>query len=354
MERTPKKAPLPCFGLEHNRHDAQCQKCPHYEGCREHMGSRVDKIALDKVRFDIVPEKWSGHRYDMDDPELPHLQRLYADCFVSVFHKNPLDNVGRFKDEIASKAMRSRCSLRMFMLANMVAHEIAEKEIIEHSEKQRAAPFRAKLLTGDFAVKRAETYQKMCRDRYGAFTIKSLEVLTDEDKDPLERTMAHCELSAAQWIIRYKVHTGTPRDQALLALYENEELQLQPEWLALEETYEQLILKPFIEKPSGTSAVQAHRFSVLQVYKLYKRNWSTGRSAWLTRQSVMRDVLLHVLTSFSYHPSDFLYPRESVRKPMDFWLELAYAIRHNHCWRFVQGEPSFFTPRRNEVLTPRS
>jgi len=355
MERTPRKAPLPCFGLEHSSHDPECHACPHYHECSTYMGSRRDKVPLDKIRFDIVPaEKWREHTYDMEDPELPYLQRLYCDCFVTVFRRNPLDNVGRFKNEIAANAMKAKCSVRMFMLANMVAHEVAEKEIVAHTEKQRSAAFRVKLLTAPFSIKRAEAYEQLCSERYGTFGIKSLSVLTGEDKDPLEQGMAHSEQTAAQWIVRHKVHTGTPRDDALRALYESEEIQLQPEWLALEETYEALILKPFLEKAYGSQLEQRHRFSVVQVYKHYKKNPSIGRNAWLTRQSIMREVLLNVISSFGYQPSDFLYPREPVRKPMDFWLELAYTIRQNHCWRHIQGEPSFFTPKRHEAQLRRS
>ena len=354
MERTSQKAPKPCFGLEHNRHDPECQACPHFDACLAHSASRVDKVALNKVQFDIVPEPFRKHQYDMDDPELPFLQRTYTDCFSSVFHKNASDNVSRFKAEIASNALKASCSLRMFMLANMVAHEVAEKEVVIHTERARAVPFRAKLLTGDLSVKRAKTYQQLCRDRYGTFSLNSLQVLSNEDKDDLEKSMALSELSAARWIIRYKIHCGTPREESLKALYESEELQLDPEWLALEETYEELVLKPFIEHPSGTQAVQRHRYSVLQVYKHYKHHITSARIAWLTRQSVLPDTVLEVISSFGYDPSDFLYPRDPVRKPMSFWMELSLAIRHNHCWRFLQGEPSYFSPKRNEVLRQRS
>ena len=47
MLQVPQKAPLPCYGLEHNRADPMCQQCPHFDGCLEHMGSRADKLPLE-------------------------------------------------------------------------------------------------------------------------------------------------------------------------------------------------------------------------------------------------------------------------------------------------------------------
>lgn len=316
------------------------------------MGSRADKVTLDRVKFDIVPEKFREDALDMDDPELPHLQRLYTDCHLSVFHRNALDNISQFRSVVALNAQKARCSVRMFMLANMVAHKIHNEHVIKNTEKLRATPFRAKMLTGELSIKRAKTYQEMCHNQFGTFSLTSLAVLTDgDDKNDLAATMLSSEITAARWFIRYKIFNSGAAE----LLYETEELQLAPEWLAIEESYVDFILKPFIErKIKGSAAVQRHRFNVFQVHTFYKRHMTNQRLAWLTRQQILPDAVKQILSIFRHQPEDFLYPREPVTEPMKFWKSLALSIRQYHCWLYLQGAPSYFTPRRNEVLTRRS
>lgn len=357
MDRIPQKIPLPCYGLEHNKLDPMCQNCPHHDGCREYMGSRLDKVTLDRIQFHLVPEAFDKEAFnmafDVDDPELPYLQRLYADCFTSVFHKNPTDNVSRFKAEIAANARKAECSVRMFMLANMTAHRVHEKEVVVNTEKLRAARFTASLLKGELSIKRAKMYQAMCKDQFGTFSLTSLAILTDtDDKEELEATMLRSEITAAQWLVRYKIFNSTIGEMSMFA---SEELQLAPEWLAIEDTYVELVMRPYVAKTiRGTEALERHRFNAFQVHGHYKSHIASQRLAMIARQRIMPEAVKHVLGSFNHHPDDFLYPREPVLKPMEFWKRLALTIRHYHCWLYINGEPSYFTPRRIETLPSRS
>lgn len=355
MKQVPQKAPLPCYGLEHDRADPQCQACPHYAGCLEHMGSRADKVPLDRLRFDIIPKEFQKKIiHEAEDPEIPYLQRLYSDCFASIYHRNPADSASYYKSEIAANARRANCSVRMFILANMVAHEMHQKTMIEHTERQRAVPFRAKLLTNDLSVKRAETYQEMCNDRFGTFSLKSLEVLTDVDRDDIDAKMEHNETTAGLWVVRFRIYNGVQRDPTLTALYADKEFDLDPEWLALEPSYGALVLDAYRAKRTGTEALQRHRFNVIQSLGHYKKHPAMGRAAWLARQDALPRTVRVVVSRFGYQPEDFLYPREPITDMMNFWLELGLTIRHNHCWRLLEGETSFFGPRRNETLVRRS
>lgn len=354
IEREPKKAPLPCFGLEHDKYDKECQACPHAEACVEHMASRVNKVPLDRLRFDIIPEAFRHHtfaHYELEDPELPYLQRLFSDCYASVFHKNPTENISRYRDQIAISARRVPCSVRMFILSNMVAHEINENVVMEHTEKGRAARFTGNLLTGALAVKRACEYQKMCQDRYGTFSLKSLEIISDDDKDSIEETMMLSEQTAGNWLVAYKIHNRAPKIEMFQGLYADKELQLAPEWLALEESYSELILKPYLSTKTGSETLQRHRFSASQCLTRYKQRPSIGRYAWLARQQTLKETVRVVLANFGYHPEDLLYPQEPIRNIFEFWIELGTVIRHNHCWRFLNGEPSFFS-RHREIKRP--
>lgn len=315
--------------------------------CVEAMGFRADKVPLNRIRWNIVPKQFAGQNLDLDasDPELPHLRRIFADCHVSVFGTETGEKPDRFAKEIAKNARLVPCSVRMFILANMVAQREHEKTVIQHTEKGRASAFRAKMLTTQLAVKRASTYQEMCNDEFGTFSLKSLCVLTGEDEpEDIESTMLRSEITAGQFFVRYKIFNG---GDGLEALYNSEELQLAPEWLAIEQTYIDTILKPYSErKIKGTDAVELHRFNARQVHGHLKKHLSTQRLFWLAREKIMPQAVQHVLSKFRHKPDDFLYPREPETDPMRFWLRLALTIRQYHCWLYLNDEPSFFTPRR--------
>ncbi len=354
MEQTPQKAPLPCFGLEHDRNAPECRQCPHADRCIEYMGTREGKVPLDRIRFDILPPNYREHTlasYQLTDPELPYLQRLFCDCYKSVFHRNPTENISRYKDEIARNANKVPCSVRMFLLANMVAHEIGQGVVVGHTEKARASKFKGILLTGALSIRRAQQYQKTCQDRYGTFSLKSLEILANDDKDPIEGTMLRSETTAGIWLVNYKIRYRAPRLEALAALYEDMELHLDPEWLALDDNYAETVLKPYVDRKTGTEVLQRHRFNAFHVHARFKRRPSLGRNAWLARQDILRDAVRAVLDNFGYAPGDFLYTREPVTNMPDFWLELGKVIRHNHCLRFINGEPSYYATRRITVPT---
>jgi len=319
------------------------------------MGARYDMVPLNRVRWNIVPARFvdEASQLVMDDPEIPHLKRLYTDCYWSVFHCKPYEDASRFAKEIKKNAIKVPCSVRMFILANMVAQREHEKQIIQNTEKLREASFRVKMLTGELAVKRARVYQELCQNEFGTFSLSSLSVLAKEDmKDNMDDLMLRSEATAATWFVRYKIFNGGPASERL---YESEELQLAPEWLALEQTYIDTILKPYIErKISGSEMAERHRFNAFQVHCQFKKNLTLQRMAWVSRQRIMSEAVGRVLAVFDHQPADFLYPREPETDPMRFWMRLALTIRHYHCWLYLNGQPSFFTPRRNETRARRS
>lgn len=350
MERIPQKAPLPCYGLEHDRFDTTCQACPHAEGCVQKMGVRYDMVPLTKVKWNLVPETFAGEALQMDDPEIPHIKRIYAECYESVFHRRHETHPDyRAAKTVVMNSLRVPCSLRMFILSNMVAQREHERQTIQHTSKMVPTKFTFKMLSGPLAVKRAKAYQEMCHNEFGTFTLKSLSVLTDDDvnelaiKDDMPARMLRSEVTAAQWLVRYKIFNGGSGE---LAMYQSVELQLDPAWLAIEQTYINLILKPYIDrKLKGSEAEERHRFNVFQTHGWYKRHLSDQRVAFLARQQIMPEAVARVLSNFSHDTNDFLYPRPPETDPMKFWLRLALTIRHYHCWLYLHGENSYFTPR---------
>jgi len=355
-EPTPVTVPLPCFGLEYSPRQRKCQDCPHQTDCKVYMGSKLDKVPLDKVLWNIVPENYGVEAYGYaDDLEQPHLRRLYEDCYRSVFGELPKDAslVSLHQRAIVKNAMAAECSVRLFMLACMVAHKMVQEDVVRHTEKLEASNFSAVSLTKPGAVSKAIAYKEVCAREFGTYSPTSLLILAKErnEKSQFESFLdglLSSEITAAKNLIQYKIHHSGPWEQAA---YESDELSLSPHWLALEEDYVNKVLNPYLENPKRkkvSRAIYDHRYNVLDTIKFLKKNPSYAKTLWLWRQQIMPKAVLAVLRYFNLRTDDFLYSRNPVRKTMDFWKTLALAIRHYHCWLYVQGLPSFFTRR---VLT---
>jgi len=347
LERTPITAPLPCFGLEHDPLDPICRNCTHEPECLKYMGSRASKLPLDRIRFNILPEAMAKREAAREltaiDPEAPYMERLYVDCFFSVFLQKPQDKSGisLYRKQILANATKSNCSLRMFFLANMVGHQVSEESVIDHTDRAIAHKFKVKHLTSKLAVSRCEAYAKLCRKNFGTFSLSSLSTLADTDyeRSEVESNMLTSEVTAGSFIVAYKTSHGGPPYEAL---YAQEELQLDPYWLALEPTYRSYLLPDGVKR-EGTEVQLQHRFSVNQVQRQLARNPTDFRRLWVMRQRIMPEAVSRVLATAHYRPDDFLIENRPVLSALELWNQLGRAIQHYQCHQYLEGEPSVFS-----------
>ena len=363
MVREPQKAPLPCFGKEYQETDARCYHCPHQKLCCEYMGAQLNRVPLDQITFNLMPEPSENGRVDLhrdflkyklseDDPDAKNIQFLYERCYKVVFNRMPTDSAEQHRLKIQANAKEANCSLEAFLLSNMVAHQNHDS-IVNKNTQTRVASFRAHLLTGALSIKRAHAYLSICRKRFGTFSTNSLLSLSDAPRrDTLENTMLNSETTFATNLINTKMVTSTPTE---LQLYEAVELQLAPEWLALEATYFDYILKLSAAGQLKAAGVLArHRHDVIQMHGAYKRSRALCRQAFISRQEIMPEAVNRVLSHFGYAPTDFLFFRDPVTNVYKFWLLLALAIRHHHCLRFLEGETSCYRTRLHATGLQRS
>lgn len=339
--------PLPCFGLEYLPHDPVCQSCPHQTGCIKFMGSRAGKIELSKLTFNLMPpgvRPKAKVALNFEDPELPHLERLYADCYQTIFRDKPKDNLSRYRDEIVKAARECATSLRMFILSNMVGHQVHQHTLMEHTERSTPRPFTAKLLSGKLARTRCEKYGKLCNKEYGTFSLTSLSTLVDEDyeKDDLSTGMLNSEITAGKFIVSYKINHGGPPYEAL---YEHEEFGMNQYWLAIEPSYQSTILDAHRVKPSGSEAIRCHRYDVIQTIGYLHRNRKDQSLVFAARERIMPQAVRHVLSFFHHQPTDFLIEDAPITDPLKLWIQIGRAIQHYQCFLFLQGEPSFYARR---------
>jgi hypothetical protein len=341
MERIAQPVPKPCYAVEFDLSSPVCQECELQRQCFEALGVRKQKVTLDKVEFSLVPKDFGLSKIKLDDPELPTIERTYIVCHQTIFGRRPKDKIGQHLNSFLANVRKSKASIRMFMLANMVGHQQQQQTVAERTEREAGKYYSAVLFTHANAVTRVEMYREMCQKEFGTFNLSALDTLTEGGfaENDLERRMEHSEVTAARTLIGWKIHKGGP---GFAALYDHQELTLDPYWLATEPSYEETILKPYRDGNKGTAMQARHRYAVGQVRAQMKKKKDWAIAVHQARERVMPGCVVRVLHFFGYHPKDFEVENVPQTNAMEFWTSVARVIQHVECIRYLDGDRSVF------------
>jgi len=343
--RTAKSSPLDCFALEYNAFVPKCRACPHAKECVQHMGSRLKKIPLSRVDYRLVPEAlWDYAYHAIDqytDPEIPVIEQTYIICFTTVFDRHPKDRIGEHAAFVCARAKELNCSVRLYILANMLAWQSVQEE------KERVQPdapvqtFSAKALAGKMAMERAKVYAEVCRREYGTFSIASIDTQTGSqlEKNSLDQVLLRNEIAVGRFIIGWKLENAGPVYEQL---YNALELSLDPRWLATESSYRPIIDEHLI-KPKGTSTIRDHRFSVTTVIRHLKHSRQSCIATFRTRELIMPRAVGEVLRYFGFKADDFDVDDKPITEPLKVWVHLARAISQYNCWLHITGHDSIYS-----------
>lgn len=340
-EIKPITPPLACFGAEFKESDPKCAACAHNTECQQFMGARLHRIPLSKATFRMLPEAYDL-RFNVveDDPELPHLQRVYILCYQTVFEREPLDcNLGRFAKAILSNVRLSNCSVRMFMLSNMLGFKRMDEIRQAKAAIARTSKFTPWRLTDKTALERARTYSDLCHKEYGTFTVSTLSTLSESnvDKTDIEKKMLNSEICAGRWLVNHKTfHEGSPYG----LMFEQISPDLDPRWLAVEDNYKVLVLDN--KAWTGTQQQRSHRYAVVQSIGQMKRHSNTAGAIFKVRQDIMPEAVNKVLEHFGYRAEDFEVEDKAITNPLEMWVNLGRALQHWNLINYLHGGENLF------------
>ena len=320
----PSVAPLECYGLSYHETREMCRSCPHVAGCHELMGDRINRIPVSETKFCLVPEGFV-RRTEEPNADFRDIESIYIECWEQVYGPPAEGNVGKFREQVFALAKAAHVSVPLFVLVSMFAH----------SKTYPGQPFSAGKMVDGRALTRVKTYTAACFDAFGAVNPRLLDAVTDGDLDKfrLDARMLKSEALAGQWLIDYNLwEPGLPFEAMLLEL-ENE---LDPYWLAVEKHYEPIRMA-YAEKrsvpPDAKTATTRH--DTLVIYQHMKKHKHSAISNFRTREKIMPDAVIRVLSNYGYQPSGFEITNAPVTDPLLFWHRLAQAIQHMEWLLFV-------------------
>lgn len=341
MERIAIEVPKPCYALEFDLSSQVCQECEFQRQCFEALGPRRNKITLDKIEFKLVPKSYGLDNIRVEDPELPTLERTYILCHQTIFGRRPKDRIGQHKNSFLANVKLAGCSIRLFMLTNMIAFKQQQKDIARHTERGIKHYYSSVMFTHANAVSRVDMYREMCRKEFGTFDLSALDTLTEGGyaENDVERRMLQSEITAARFTVGFKIRRGGPPWRYL---YEAQEFNLDPYWLATEPTYREIVLKPYMAGERASKALNNHRYAVTQVIAQMKKKKDWAIAIFQARERIMPRAVADVVHAFGFGPKDFEIDAEPVTSVSDFWVFLSRAMQHVHCLRYIDGDRSVF------------
>jgi hypothetical protein len=323
LERLAKQIPLPCYGTEQDLADARCKACEWQKPCLAAHGRRAGRVKLTQATFALVPELLALRL--PSDPDEADLEAAYWRCHRLVFDSDPPDKLGRWPtagQKLSAICHESRCSLETAITAVMMAHREANPD----------RPFYSNMLIGPSAARRVELYRDACRGQYGHFDAKSLGLLTRTSRTTLADRMLASECLFGEFIVASKARLEGPAP-AIQEFYQARELALDPFWLAIEPSYQPVILR-HVEEETGTTQLRRHRLHVVQAIAELKRGKEKATRVFLARQEVAPMAVEIVVSRSGISSRSLELEPRPVTSMSHLWLRIGLAIQHLRLLKF--------------------
>jgi hypothetical protein len=337
VDRTPITEPLalPCLGKELDLADPRCQACPHQPRCRWLYGRRMGRVPLSTSSFKLMPPRLEEIRDKLEDPDMPDLEETYRQCHMAVFERLPADRIGqrpRALEAVPRVAKELNCSVKVMMTTVMMAHQASSPD----------RDFYATMLAGPSAVRRVEMYRDACRQKFGFFDISAINTLTGEAHTTLDDRLLTSETIFGEFVVGYKMRVG---GEPFTEFYRIREQGLDPTWLAIEPTYQEVLMS-HVQDPHGSHHIRRHRHAVVQAQRALKLNKRQAAFTFQAREKIMPKAVATVVWRRGINP-DHLLVESPVVDAGKMWSRVGLALQHVHLLRFIDGDAA----AANELLS---
>ena len=296
------------------------------------MGRRLSRVTLTHARFSLVPPAYL-RRYEEKNAVDRDIEAHYCAAHYQVFGTDPLDSVGHNRHKLLELLTLTACDVHTFMLTSMHAHSLLSPNV----------PFQSSMLAQGKATERVRVYGKAAKEKYAAFSQHTLELLgaTVNARDSAERRLQNSEFRAACWIIDYKLKGlgGNPTEPLLDA----EEDNLDPMWLAAEDSYTQRLFD-YSARRIGVKQVRHDAHEMRQRMQKHKH---AAISVFMARERCMRRVIEEVTHYYGHNTEAFEIEDVPIENTLHLWWKLGLAIQHMECIRFVNYAEGIYAKSRS-------
>jgi len=288
---------------------------------------RARHVPLSTIKFNFTPEGLEQSIVEPKEINAKVVEDMFRRSYYRVYRAWPKQSVGNKWELILANARTSKLSLETFMVTVMLSWRITRPNTV----------FPVPMLAQPMAPDKVMDYARICRDTKGYTGADALGKLFDLDMSGLGEKLARSEMLYGQSIIGWKLFKGS---LDFKAIYTNLELSLDPYWLAVEPTYMDCVITPYLQDSSKSSTLQCEiRSIVCQHIGMMKRNKRIASTVFSLRAKMMAEAVKSALEKWSKKPDDFTHANVTVTDPTKFWNALGLAVLHVECQRAVDSLP---------------
>ena len=313
----------PCFGVEY-RPDKTCVQCPYVAKCSAFVKQHVP---LSTLKFNFTPEKLDQSIVEPEEINSKVVEDMFRRSFYRVYRAWPKQSVGQHWELVLANARTSKLPLETFIVTVLLSWNITRPK----------TPFPVSMLTRPLAPDKVMEYARICRDTKGHAGAAALGELFEIDLTCVDSKLLRSEILFGNSIIGWKLHKGTLDFEYI---YGELEATLDPYWLAIEPSYTEHVLKPYLRDEIKSSSLQREiRSCVTQHIGLMKRRPRIATSVFAMRARVMQNALNSVLDKWGHKPDNFTHMNVTVSDAAKFWNFLGMAVLHYECLKAIDCQP---------------
>jgi hypothetical protein len=138
-------------------------------------------------------------------------------------------------------------------------------------------------------------------------------------------------------VVGYKLRSDA---QPFSHVYQLREMGFDPVWLAIEETYVDVLERHIKNEDPVTGHLATFRHNVFQIKKALKANKHRLAETFRIREKIMPQAVQQVLYYHGLTGNDFEIEDMPVVSASRFWSVLGKAVNTYYCWKVVDGDKS--------------
>ena len=282
--------------------------------------------SLDSIEFKLIPEDLPQPMVDeCSEIDYQTASDIYRRMHKLVYHAWPTIALSQNWEAAVANAKTASMGFTEFVTFALAGYKLTHP----------FTPFYPSILASANAAETVYGLRRACLEKFNVEDAEALGMVLDIVLDNIDESMVASEIDFGAWIVGTKLRCGgnsTPQ------FYSEKELGLNRYWLALEPTYHDCILRPYLKAKFGTVAERKHRHLVLQEIALLKRRSTLAATVFNTRTRIMPKAVKTVLLRHGLTPKDFTYPEREVYESFPFWNGLGLAVQHLEVLKAVLGQ----------------
>lgn len=276
---------------------------------------------LEQLTFDLVPD--GLHKPDETAEVIDEFTAndVYRQTYRMVYNEWPRTDLGKHWKAATANAKKASMDFRTFCLFHIAGYAVTHE----------FTPFFTSSLTGSKAHEKIDGYRQACLRKFGVADGKALGLMLNIDLYDIDDEMFRSEVRFGRFI----VGRGTCSDADLVYAYDFDEISFSPYWLAIEQTYYELVFTPYIEKVRtvahwekktlGTDAQLRHRHLVTQVRSGLKRRSHLLSTILASRSRIMPKAAKFVLDQHGFDRQARISDDALITCARTFWTSVAEA-----------------------------